>query len=176
MVSSPGGVVAPLIVRRVGDEVSTYMLKAPCTGEPATAIELGGQYVIGITGPCAWRKGEFVSGSGGGGAHPCSPVPEHDIPPRRAPHTRAHAYFSKRQNASEVVWGLGRQVYIADVPPRFLEEYMMNGASSCPIVNTSGGGSVLLVFVVIVIAPCSMVLLWAVLHYLGTCPRQRNKI
>ena len=42
-----------------------------------------------------------------------------------------------------------------------------NGATSCPVVNTSGAGSVLLVFVVIVIVPSTLVLLWAVLHYFG---------
>eukprot|EP01051_Picozoa_sp_SAG22_P021076 SAG22_NODE_4511_length_1247_cov_2.299652_1_plen_324_part_10 len=100
-----------------GDEVDTYVLKAACDGQTPTAITTGDQYAIGITGPCAWRKGDFV--------------------------------------------------HMADVPERFLAEYMTSGASSCPTVNTQGGGSVFIVFLVIVIVPIGAVVVWAILYYFG---------
>ena len=42
-----------------------------------------------------------------------------------------------------------------------------NGAESCPVVNTEGGGSTLLVFVLIVIVPVGMILLWGLLYLFG---------
>jgi hypothetical protein len=70
---------------------------------------VGEQYVFGITGTCAWRKGDFVA--------------------------------------------------LSEVPEAFLP--MLHGEETCPVVNTDGGGSVMLVIMLIVVFPIGSIILFA---------------
>jgi hypothetical protein len=42
-------------------KVVGLVLRAPCPGQPPVALVTGGQYVVGLSGPCAWRQGELVA-------------------------------------------------------------------------------------------------------------------
>ncbi len=56
-------------------------------------------------------------------------------------------------------WRQGDFVALSEVPEAFLP--MLNGEETCPVVNTEGGGSVMLVIMLIVVFPIGCVVLYA---------------
>ena len=167
--------------------IKSHILKGPCTDEPATPVVLGDQYVIGITGPCAWRKGDFVH---------IDDVPERfrEVCPCPAQPNRwdvgrlggaEHLFSAARCARALLLLRLLISVRAAAAArarcrhATLPQDYMFNGGASCPYVNTVGSGSVLMIFMVIVIAPLGLVSLWALLYYLGPkglpCSRHSGK-